>query len=216
MLEPWNAEEHTIQVGLKVTTRCFVTTLFILAAHNFSQTIDNNNTPTNSLMTMTKQENLSKSNSNQKEQVIIVHAEVVDIPPALFIENSNAPTESMTTDLVPVATNENNEPEPVAGPLSTTTTTEVPAPSSSISEQPDLDAMKRHRVRCQTTAGWVVGVTGLVVFGVPGAVIGGIAGNKITKHTMKRKETAARRNYELRVAQENVRNETLIAHAVMA
>ena len=93
-------------------------------------------------------------------------------------------------------------------------------PASNV-PRPNLEAMKRRRVVSQTTAGWIGAVTGLVVLGVPGAILGGIAGNKITKHSLKRMETKAKEDYELRLAEEqytpaNFNEEKLITHAVLA
>jgi outer membrane lipoprotein SlyB len=78
--------------------------------------------------------------------------------------------------------------------------------------------MKRRRVQSQMAAGWICAATGLVILGVPGAILGGIAGNKITKHSMKKIETKAKADYEMRLAEEqytpiNHTDETLITRA---
>jgi len=163
-------------------------------------------------MTITKQDTVEYNNSSTAEQEIIVDAEAVNTA------NSNVLVPAgpkMTTELV-VATNtsESSTSEPE------TAQDEVPEPSSNVHE-PNLAAMKRRRVRSQTAAGWVGGATGFILLGVPGAIVGGIAGNKITKHSMKRMETKAKADYEVRVAEErytpmNHNEENLITRAVVA
>ena len=61
----------------------------------------------------------------------------------------------------------------------------TPATSSHHVQTPNLEAMKRRRVNSQTAAGWICAVTGLIVLGVPGTIIGGLAGNKSTRQRME-------------------------------
>jgi len=63
--------------------------------------------------------------------------------------------------------------------------------------------MKKHRLHMQTLGGWVGGSVGFVILFIPGAIIGAIAGNKITKHVLKKEEQQAQEEYEFRVAQLN-------------
>jgi hypothetical protein len=87
----------------------------------------------------------------------------------------------------------------------TTTTTYIPPPPIS---KPNLVEMKRNRVKAQTLAGWIGGAVGCLVLFIPGAIIGAIAGNKITKHVMKQEERKAQEDYEYRMAQLNAIRES--------
>ena len=79
----------------------------------------------------------------------------------------------------------------------TTTVTHIPPPI----QKPNLAEMKRHRVRSQCLMGWVGGAVGCLLLFIPGAIIGAIAGNKITKHVMKKEEQQAQEDYEFRLSQ---------------
>ena len=82
---------------------------------------------------------------------------------------------------------------------SVTTVTHFPPPIP----KPDIATMKRNRVRNQTLGGWIGGAFGFLVLWIPGAIIGAIAGNKLTKHHLKKEERQALEEYEYRVAQLN-------------
>jgi hypothetical protein len=92
----------------------------------------------------------------------------------------------------------------------TTTTTYIPPPPIS---KPNLVEMKRNRIKAQTLAGWIGGAVGCLVLFIPGAIIGAIAGNKITKHVMKQEERKAQEDYEYRMAQLNAIRESSNYHA---
>ena len=98
--------------------------------------------------------------------------------------------------------NNNNNKNGAArhGPLVTTrrtvTTTHIPPPIF----KPNVAQMKKDRIQAQTLGGWVGGAIGFVVLFIPGAIIGAIAGNKITKHCLKQKETKAQKEYEYQVS----------------
>lgn len=79
----------------------------------------------------------------------------------------------------------------------TVTTTHIPSPIP----KPNLAQMKRDRVKAQTLGGWVGGALGFVLLFIPGAIIGAIAGNKITKHALKQEERQAQQDYEYRLSQ---------------
>lgn len=175
-------------------------------------------------MTITKQDTIDYSNTT--EQDIYVNAEAIDnsngVPVLVVPTQDNVPTApTMTTDLV-VTTNTSDDDDNESITANDTIETETPE-AAAVAEQASyhLERMKRRRVRSQTAAGWIGAATGLVLLGVPGAIIVGIASNKITKHSLKRLESKAKDEYELRLAQEqftpaNHNDETLITRAVVA
>ena len=177
-------------------------------------------------MTITKQDTIEPIDTNTAEQEIIVFGETTEVestPPSHDVADANEhgalpePVTTKTTDLA-VAHNSHDTSDAPETTIVVTETTSLP---TSNVPKPNLDKMKRRRVQSQTTAGCIGAVTGLIVLGVPGAILFGIAGNKITKHSLKRMETKAKANYELRLAEEqytpaNFNGETLITRAVLA
>lgn len=119
-------------------------------------------------MAITKQENFGYSNTNEQEILVNVEAIIDDTVPAIVPEgeDNNVPAEqTMTTDLVVASnSNGNNAPESVTDTTTVTETDDIPEPAVA---EPDLEAMKRRRVRSQTAAGWIGGATGLILLGVP-------------------------------------------------
>lgn len=177
-----------------------------------------------SMTVTTKQDTIGPSNTNTVPQDIVVFGEATEevSTPTLVAETNEdgtlpEPVTTRSSDLV-VANNSHDASDVPEATIVVTETTTLPASNV---PRPNLEAMKRRRVISQTTAGWIGAVTGLVVLGVPGAILGGIAGNKITKHSLKRMETKAKEDYELRLAEEqytpaNFNEEKLITHAVLA
>ena len=112
-------------------------------------------------------------------------------------ENNDSPTGNCMTNNPDYVKEDDYDTRPIR--TSITTVTHFPPPIP----RPDIAEMKRNRVRNQTLGGWIGGALGCLLLSIPGAIIGAIAGNKLTKHHLKKEERQALEEYEYRVAQLN-------------
>lgn len=140
---------------------------------------------------------LDNSYTTQTEQDVYVNAEATPLYPNS--ENATNNSSSMNGEFSKTSSNNNNGARPSI--TTTTTVTHIPPPDGI--KQPDLVQMKRDRKRAQTLGGWVGGALGFAILFIPGAIIGAIAGNKITKHHLKKEERQVKEDYEYRVSQLN-------------
>lgn len=153
-------------------------------------------------MTITKQldDNQYTTNNAYNEQDIPVLVNDTTTP-----VHSNAHVGAPLTTATSIGNDKHSysksNPARTTTATTTTTITHIPPPSNNI-QHPDLAAMKRERVRNQCLGGWVGGAVGLLVFSIPGAIIGAIAGNKITKLHLKKEERKVQQDYEFRVSQQ--------------
>lgn len=89
----------------------------------------------------------------------------------------------------------------VTRPPANTTSTTYPAPpvtSSNLKYHPEIVDLRLRRKRRTVAVGVIAGVTGLILLGPLGAVIGGLGGALVTKSVGKRRER--RRQSELMMA----------------